>query len=100
MSKQKKSVKIMAILALFWIIVWIIWTGILIIFSSQNSNEQTLTEEQYLDIQKYINSQTWSVDGIETINLTWSTEENIIINDSIEINNNLIGIETLTWETK
>lgn len=78
MSKKNKMTKIMAILALFWIIIWIVWTWILIIVNwwKSSNTEQTLTPEQYKDIQKLIKSQwwTWSLDNTwTTTSKTWST---------------------------
>jgi len=80
---KNKWIKVMAVLALFWIIVWIIWTWLLIIFwnnKSQNT-EQSLTPEQIKQLQEMIKTNSWI-----TIS-TWS------INTST-------GTKTLTWETK
>ena len=68
----------MAFLALFWIVIWIIWTWVLVLFSwkSNSSNEQTISPEQYLELQNLINAQTWTI--IDTA--TWA--------------------KTLSWETK
>ena len=68
----------MAFLALFWIIIWIIWTWVLILFSGNNTTtEQTLTAEEYLQLQQLINSQS-----------------------GITIDTTATWAETLTWETK
>lgn len=78
MKRKNNWVKIMAFLALFWIVIWIIWTWVLVLFSWNNnsSNEQTISPEQYLEVQNLINAQTWA-----TINtVTWT--------------------KTLSWETK
>ena len=75
MAKQKKWVKIMAFLALFWIIISLIWTWVLVLFSSNNTNtinEQKLTVEQYAQLQQLIESQTWA--EIITETLTWTTK--------------------------
>lgn len=71
MAKKDKWMKIMAFLALFWIIIWIIWTWLLIIFNWWQSveTEQTLTPEQYQQLQEMIKSQWWSW----TLNNTWTT---------------------------
>lgn len=59
--KQTKIAKIMAILALAWIIVSIIWTWLLVIFDSSNSQQQNeLSPEQIEQIQNIINSQSWT----------------------------------------
>lgn len=65
MSNQKWA-KIMAILALLWIIVSVVWTSILYIVEKQNEK----TQEQILEemIKKYSNS--WS--GMDIQILTWS----------------------------
>lgn len=73
----------MAFLALFWIIIWIIWTWLLIIFSWSNTTEQTLTPEQYLELQKYLDTQSWSVDTNSWVVIEMWT-----------------GSQTLTWEIK
>ena len=78
MSKKNKTTKIMAILALFWIIIWIVWTWILIIVNwwKSSNTEKSLTPEQYKDIQKLIKSQwwTWTLESSwTTTSETWST---------------------------
>jgi len=80
MAKQKKWVKIMAFLALFWIIIWIVWTWVLVLFSSTNNttNEQTLSAEEYAQLQQLLESQSWTnIDSqteIITETLTWTTK--------------------------
>jgi len=56
--KKNKTNQIVATFALFWIIVWIIWTWILVIFSNNPGydSEITLTPEQ---IQELMQSQSW-----------------------------------------
>lgn len=80
--KQTKMAKIMAILALTWIIVSVIWTWLLVIFDSSNSQtQQNLTPEQIKEIQNMINSQTWATQSssweiIDIENsLSWQTIE-------------------------
>ena len=63
MTKKNRMTQIMAFLALFWIVIWIIWTWLLVFFGENNS-EQTLSPEQYTELQEYINSQSGAV--IET----------------------------------
>ncbi len=77
MTKKNTITQIMAFLALFWIIIWIIWTWLLIIFSGWNTTEQTVTAEQFLEMQEVINSKS-----------------EVIVK---EVENNT---ETLTWEIK
>jgi hypothetical protein len=87
MRKKWHWVKIMAFLALFWIVIWIIWTWALILFSWSNTPEkQKLTPEQYLQLQKLIQNQTWT---------TIKDSSWLVINSWTIINTN-----TLTWETK
>lgn len=64
--KKNIAVKIIAGLALFWIILSVVWTWILVFFSSNTTTkiENTLTPE---DLQKIIDSQkvqnwTWTSD--------------------------------------
>ena len=48
---KKKWIKIMAVLALLWIIVWVVWTGLMVIFgenSNYSSNE--LSQEELQEI--------------------------------------------------
>ena len=74
MRRKNKWIQIMAFLALFWIIIWIIGTGILILFSGNNTstNNKTLSPEQYTQIQKLIENQSWTT--IKTKTLTWETK--------------------------
>lgn len=73
--RKNKTTQVMAILALLWIVIWIIWTGVLFIFSN-SSSQQEISAEQYAELQEYINSLSWTTN-------TWSLEET----------------NTLTWET-
>ena len=69
--KKNKTSKIIAFIALFWIIIWIIWTWILIIFWNQNTinNSEWITEEQ---LQELIRSQSWMIINNEQ----WDTNIN------------------------
>ena len=90
MTKKNKWIQIMAFLALFWITIWIVWTWVLVLFSWNNtSSEQTLSPEQYLELQEYINSQS----GV-TIE-TWTGTDTL----SEVIVEAWIDTETLSWET-
>jgi len=78
--RKKNWTKIMAFLALFWIIIWIIWTWLLIIFDKPSS-EQSLSEEEYNKLLEQINSNSWVInttDWIEvsTWELSWTWENN------------------------
>lgn len=85
---QKKWAKVMAILALIWIIVSIFWTGLLVFVQDNNvNNGQELTPEQIQEIQDMVNSQSGAT------NQTWSTQTGELIEEqdtqtgeTIEIN--------------
>ncbi len=81
--KQNKFAKLMAILALLWIIISIIWTWLLAIIGDNNSQQIELSPEQIQQIQDMINSQTWTTDSSswEIINI-----ENLIEEQNIETN--------------
>lgn len=88
MAKNNKFTQIMAFLALFWIVIWIIWTWLLIMFWGQNTNNsQTYTPEQ---LQEFINSQSWAIEIS-----TWELEIN---NSTGEIDVQTGTIETWTGE--
>jgi hypothetical protein len=71
MNKKNGIVKIMAFLALFWIIIWIIGTWILVLLGWWNtSTEQTLTPEEYLELQELMNSQS----GNTLEEVSWSAQ--------------------------
>ncbi len=66
----------MAFIALAWIIISIIWTWLLIIFSSSSTNNwsETLTQE---DLQKLLeNSWTWNfIENIDIETSSWMIQE-------------------------
>lgn len=77
MSNQKWA-KIMAFLALLWIIVSIVWTGLLFLLEDNNS-PRNMTQDELL---KYYSSLwswmeikvlTWSLNNSWTTTSTWST---------------------------
>lgn len=71
----QKWAKIMASLALLWIIISIIWTWLMVIvWSNKNTSETELTPEQIAEIQSMINSQSWNTSTWE-LNWTWITIE-------------------------
>jgi hypothetical protein len=106
---KKWWAKIMASLALFWIVIWIIWTWLLFIFWSNNQTEQDrITPEQYSQLQQLLKSQTWAVNNIkentiETNTWTGSKESPIIpfIKEDEQEENTNTGeiVETNTWTT-
>lgn len=74
MKKKKNTIaKIMAFLALFWIIIWVVWTWALFMFTS-NNNSSELTQEEYIELQNYINSLSGSTEKEDTSTwiLTWT----------------------------
>jgi len=75
--KKQSWAKIVAFLALFWILIWIVWTWILIIFSWNNTsinseNSENITKE---DLQKIINNSKIN----ENLNWSWNTNTWITI---------------------
>ena len=84
MAKWNKWVQIMAVLALFWIIIWIVWTWLIIMFgNSWTQTERTLTPEEYLELQELMNANsgavvetnTWTTDIIDVVTNSWSEEK-------------------------
>lgn len=72
-----KWAKIMASLALLWIIISIIWTWLMVIvWNNKNSSEVELTPEQIAEIQTMINSQSWSTSSTWETIWTWNIIEN------------------------
>ena len=71
---KNKWSKIMAALALFWIILSILWTWLIIIFSGNWNTQVELTQEQIKEIQELINTQTGTTSTWELI-WTWNTIE-------------------------
>ena len=63
----QKWAKIMASLALLWIIISIIWTWLMVIvWGNKNTSETELTPEQIAEIQSMINSGSWNTSTWET----------------------------------
>jgi len=95
MAKWNKLVKIMAILALFGIIIWIVWTGLLIIFDNNQSYqpEQTISPEEKLKLQELIKANSWTTiktgTWVDSFSGTWNIDTNIW---------NGSNIESGTWE--
>lgn len=86
MNKKNRIIKIMAFLALFWIIIWIVGTWVLVLLGNWNtSTKQTLTEDEYLELQELINSQS----GNTTEENTWT----------LDTENLTGGLDSLSWET-
>ena len=79
--KKNITVKIFAFLALFWIIISVVWTGILIFFWDNEvvQTEQVLTQEE---LQKFIDSWDIKISNsgslTSTWELTWTWEIEII----------------------
>ncbi len=66
----QKWAKIMASLALLWIIISILWTWLMvIIWNNKNTSETELTPEQIAEIQSMINSGSWNT---STWELNWT----------------------------
>lgn len=81
---KQKSAKIMAILALIWIIVSIIWTSILFILWDNQNTQIELTQEQIDEIMKMMeeqdNNQLESEELEIDVELMDENEETIEIN--------------------
>ena len=66
----QKWAKIMASLALLWIIISIIWTWLMVIvWGNKNTSETELTPGQIAEIQSMINSGSWNT---STWELNWT----------------------------
>lgn len=67
MAKKNRYVQIVALFALFWIIIWIVWTWVLMLFNGQRpTDEQTISPEQQLELQNLINSQSGNTVDTQT----------------------------------
>lgn len=109
--KRDTLSKIMAVLALIWITIWVVWTWLMAILwwetSSPIETTQKITNE---DIQKMIdewkiktvdsswaseswNTNTWVIEDL--INQTWALEEKVEEVSTWEINE-----KTETWSKK
>lgn len=73
--KKNITVKIFAFLALFWIVISIIWTWIMIFLWGNSTNtekQDSLTQE---DLQKMIDSWKIKITNSWSITSTWETEK-------------------------
>lgn len=68
--KKNATVKIMAILAMLWIVVSIVWTGLLIIFGESQNQTIELTQEDIEAIQQQIDSMTGSTQSGSELEIT------------------------------
>jgi hypothetical protein len=91
MTRRKKlSVQIFAYLALFWIIIWIIWTWLLFItWGWTTSNSETIS---YEELQKLIDSWAFSWELLEKS--SWSIDSSTW--DLLE--SSTWSMDTSTWE--
>lgn len=69
--------KIVAFLALFWIVIWIVWTAVLFILSPKwqidnANNEIKLTPEQLKQLQEL--TWSWTNNSSWTVVWTWGTK--------------------------
>lgn len=76
--KKKRTTQIAAIIALFAIIVSVVWTGILVILSSwNNANAPTFDVEEFMkNYSGSIDTVSWAAitpDAILEENQTWTT---------------------------
>ena len=79
--KKNKITKIIAFIALFWIIIWIIWTWILIIFWEETNikNSEETTENEFKNL---IKSQTWINMNYGSWNIESSNSWSIILEET------------------
>lgn len=69
--KKKKTTQIAAIIALFAIIISIVWTGILVVVSSwNNANAPTF------DVEELIKSYSWNLDTSTGTTFSWEIDPN------------------------
>lgn len=73
--KKNKLTQIVAFFALFWIIISLVWTWLLVIFwpkntTTNNATENNRTPEKIKQIQDMIKAQSWSL----TWTWTWETK--------------------------
>jgi hypothetical protein len=106
---SKKWTKVWAMLALLGIIIWVLWTWALVLFSS-GSTEQQISPEDYAKLQELIKEQenqieenitsTWEVtqEVLSGTTLSWVTLSWTTLTWALDINEE--SIETSTWETK
>lgn len=70
---NNKTAKIIASLALIWIIASIVWTWILFIYESYNSqNNNELTKQQ---LEELLKSYSWSQVATWSLTITWSSSK-------------------------
>lgn len=66
---SQKTTKIIAIIALACLVVSVIWTGLLFIFSWNNNTEREFSPEELEQMKAIIESQSWAI-----IDITDDTE--------------------------
>jgi len=109
--KRETWSKIMAIFALIWVTIWVVWTWLMaILWWETNSTIETKQKITNEDIQKMIdewkiktvdsswaseswNTNTWVIEDL--INQTWALEEKVEEVSTWEINE-----KTETWNKK
>lgn len=74
--KKNKISRFIALIALLSIVIWIVWTGILIVFSPTASNNSidSLTQEQLQELIKFY-STWWTTADSWSLNLSWSLNQ-------------------------
>ncbi len=103
---KKRWAQIVAFLALFWIIIWIVGTSLLFIFGWDNNQEKVeLTPEQYAELQKLIEEQaltpeasSWTI--LEETTSTWEIVEEKTLSWEIVETSSWETVNTNTWTTK
>ena len=95
MATKDKMAKLVAIFALFWIIIWIIGTWLLILLNwwqQSTSSDKNLSAEQYKQIQDMIKA-NW---GTWVLINSWVTDTKVSVTWSSDSTWNLVW----TWSVK
>lgn len=82
--KKNNANKVMALFALIWIVISIIWTWLIVILNSSGQTTTELTAEQIQEIQEMYNSQSWATASWVINTGSW-TSSLTVENDSWEI---------------
>ncbi len=73
--KKNMIIKAFAFLALFWIIIWMIWTWLLVIMWSRNNTSETsqkISEEKLKDLIYNAKNSSWTIEKSDLLNIVWT----------------------------
>ena len=103
--KQNLKIKIAAIIALFWIIIWVVWTWVLVIYETYFSNNSINQEFNTQDYNEFLESlsqeelEELMKDIEETeINNNQNLPQEKIENWELNKENNQINLDNLDWD--